>query len=222
MVILLAAVVLVFFFLFRSGFFGGEDQRVRITCVGDSLTYGSGVLKTREVDAYPSQLQSKLGTSYAVSNYGLRNSTASALGELPYLTSEEYKESLESKPDIVLLMLGTNDSKTYNWSAKDYEAGLKRLVESYINLDSKPKVYLMRSPYCYSKNGGDTAEYDIQPEIVAEDLGVIVDRVAFETGVDVIDLYKVTEGKDELYTDGIHFNAEGYQLISDTVYKYIK
>lgn len=222
MVILLAAVVLVFFVLFNSGFFGGKDERIKISCVGDSLTYGSGVLKTRDTDAYPAQLQIKMGTDHLVSNFGLRNATASASGDLPYVESEEYQQSLKSKPDIVVLMLGTNDTKTYNWNASDYEAGLKELVESYQQLDTKPTVYLMRSPYCYSLDGSDVAEYDIQPAIVADELGGIVDKVAAETGVEVIDLYGVTEGQDELYTDGIHFNAKGYELIADEVYANLK
>ena len=222
MVILLAAVVLVFFVLFNSGFFGGKDERIRVSCVGDSLTYGSGVLKTRDTDAYPAQLQIKMGTDHLVSNFGLRNATASASGDLPYAESEEYQQSLKSKPDIVVLMLGTNDTKTYNWNASDYEAGLKELVESYQQLDTKPTVYLMRSPYCYSLDGSDVAEYDIQPAVVADELGGIVEKVAAETGVEVIDLYGVTEGQDELYTDGIHFNAKGYELIADEVYSNLK
>ena len=222
MVILLAAVVLVFFVLFNSGFFGGKDERIKISCVGDSLTYGSGVLKTRDTDAYPAQLQIKMGTDHLVSNFGLRNATASASGDLPYVESEEYQQSLKSKPDIVVLMLGTNDTKTYNWNASDYEAGLKELVESYQQLDTKPTVYLMRSPYCYSLDGSDVAEYDIQPAVVSDELGGIVDKVAAETGVVVIDLYSVTEGQDELYTDGIHFNAKGYELIADEVYSNLK
>ena len=198
MVILLAAVVLVFFVLFNSGFFGGKDERIRIACVGDSLTYGSGVLKTRDTDAYPAQLQIKLGTDHLVSNFGVRNATASASGDLPYAESEEYQQSLKSKPDIVVLMLGTNDTKTYNWNASDYEAGLKELVESYQQLDTKPTVYLMRSPYCYSLDGGELAEYSIQPSVVSSELGTIIDKVASETGSKVIDLYSITEGQEEL------------------------
>ena len=200
-IILLAAIVLVFFVLFNAGFFGGDDERIRVTCVGDSITYGSGVLKTKEIDSYPAQLQSKLGTDHVVFNYGLRNATASAKGDLPYIESEEYKESLASKPNIVVLMLGTNDTKSYNWDAAEYEAGLKTLVQSYQDLDSKPTVYLMRSPYAYAINGGNVAEYDIQPDIVSNELGEVVEKVAAETGVEVIDLYWATEGEDELYTD---------------------
>ncbi|QFJ53654.1 GDSL-type esterase/lipase family protein [Pseudobutyrivibrio xylanivorans] len=222
MVVLLVAIVLLFAVLYNAGMFGGTDKRVRITCVGDSITYGSGVLKTREIDCYPAQLQTMLGTTYLVSNFGLRNATASATGDLPYMQSQEYKDSLESKPDIVVLMLGTNDAKTYNWNPKEYEKGLQELVESYKALSSKPTVYLMRSPYCYAINENGEAEYSIQADVVTGELGDIVTKVAGETGVEVIDLFAVTEGQDDLYTDGIHFNADGYSLIADTVYEYVK
>jgi lysophospholipase L1-like esterase len=221
-IILLAAVVLVFFVLFNSGFLGGEDERITIACVGDSLTYGSGVLKTREMDSYPAQLQEKLGVSHNVLNFGLRKATASKEGDLPYVDSEEYKESLKSNPDIVLLMLGTNDTKVTNWNAANYEDGLKALVQSYQDLPSHPTVYLLRSPYCYSTDGGEVAVYGVQYKITNGELGEIVKRVASETEVEVIDLYSPTQDKTELYTDGIHFNAEGYKLIADTIYDVVK
>lgn len=222
MVILLAAVVLVFFVLFNSGFFGGDDERIRVTCVGDSLTYGSGVIKTREMDSYPAQLQKKLGTSHLVTNYGVRNATASADGDVPYVESASYKKSLDSKPDIVLLMLGTNDSKTYNWDATSYEEGIRSLVQTYKGLDTNPTVYLMLSPYCYALDGSDVAEYQVQPKVVAGEISDIVKKVAKEEGVDVIDLYSVTVDKQERYRDGIHFDAEGYKIIADTIYNVIK
>jgi lysophospholipase L1-like esterase len=71
-------------------------------------------------------------------------------------------------------------------------------------------------------DGSDVAEYDIQPAVVSDELGGIVEKVATETGVEVIDLYQLTEGQDELYTDGIHFNAKGYELIADEVYSNLK
>ena len=222
MIVLLVAVVLLFVVLYNSGMFGGKDTRIRIICAGDSLTYGSGVLKTREIDSYPAQLQTRLGTGYLVSNFGLRNATASASGDLPYVESEQYKESLKSKPDIVILMLGTNDTKTFNWNPDEYKKGLTDIVKSYQALDTQPKVYLMRSPYCFPKDGKKEAEYKVQASVVNTDLGEIIKAVANDTGATLIDLYEVTEGKEDLYTDGIHFKAEGYTLISDKVYHSIK
>jgi len=222
MVVMLVAIVLVFVVLFNSGMFGGKDVHTHITCVGDSLTYGSGVLKNRDTDSYPAQLQAKLGTSYQVEGFGLRNATASESGDLPYLQSKEYKASLKSNPDIVLVMIGTNDSKTYNWNPEDYKAGLEKIVTSYKELKSQPTVYLLKSPYCYATDGTDIAQYDIQPAVVKDEVLPIIDEVAAEQGVEVIDLYEVTEGEDSLYTDGIHFNKKGYSLLADTIEDKIK
>ncbi len=222
MVVLLVAIVLLFVVLFNSGMFGGKDKRIRITCAGDSITYGSGVLKTREINSYPSQLATKLGTSYLVSNYGLRNATASSKGNLPYVDSKEYKESLKSKPDIVFFMLGTNDAKDINWNEEEYEKGLTSLVESYKALDGSPKVYLMISPYCFALDDSGQVAYGIDGDVVNNQLGTIIRRVADKTGVEVVDLYSVTEGKKDLYTDGIHFKKDGYSLIADTIYDVVK
>ncbi len=221
MVVLLFAVVALFIVLFYSGMFGGKDERVRITCVGDSLTYGSGVLKTRDIDSYPSQLQEKLGIGYLVNNYGLRNATASESGDLPYLHSKQYKESLESKPDIVILMLGTNDTKVANWDAEQYEAGLMKLVESYKALETNPTIYIMKSPHVYPING-DEAEYTIQIPVVDNELGPIVDKVAANTGIQVIDLYSITGDMADMYTDGVHFKKGGYKYITGAIYDAIK
>lgn len=222
-VVVTFAILFVAGLLYHSGFLGGEDKRIRVTCVGDSLTYGSGVLKTREINSYPAQLQTKLGPSYLVSNFGLRNGTASATGNLPYINSGEYADSLKSKPDIVVLMLGTNDTKIINWDAYEYKEGLSEIVASYLDLKTQPKVYLVRSPYCFSVEGGELAEYGIQPAVVAGELGQIAQEVASEYSLEYIDMYRVTDGKTDLYTsDGIHFNKDGYQLISNTIYNVIK
>ncbi|MCR4695084.1 MAG: hypothetical protein K5773_07195 [Pseudobutyrivibrio sp.] len=222
MIVALFAVILVLLLLSKTGVFGGKDSRTKVACVGDSLTYGSGVLKTRDTDCYPVRLQSRLGTSHEVLNFGLRNACASKTGDLPYVSSEEYKASLESNPDMVLLMLGTNDAKVHNWDPEAYETGLKELVQTYQGLDTKPTVYILRSPYCFAKEGGAIAEYDIRPDVVTNELGPIVDRVAADTGANVIDMYSYTCGEEDMYTDGIHFNKDGYDYLASKIYHEIR
>ena len=191
-----------------------DRSAVRIACVGDSLTYGSGVRRTRKKDNYPAQLQKLLGKNYKVKEFGLRNATASRSGNLPYLESREFRDAMDYQADLVFIMLGTNDSKTYNWDREAYTDGLKEIVQGFMDTGSHPRVILMASPWCYSVKGGDIAEYDIQPAVVAEGLQDAVREVAVDTGADFIDLYSPTEGRRELYTDGIHFNAGGYAFIA--------
>ena len=80
----------------------------------------------------------------------------------------------------------------------------------------------MRSPYCFAIDGKSEAEYNVQAHLVNGELGEIIEEVANETGATLIDLHSQTLGKEDLYTDGIHFKAEGYTLISDIVYDSIK
>ena len=80
----------------------------------------------------------------------------------------------------------------------------------------------MISPYCFALDGSDIAEYQVQPKVVAGEIRDIVEKVAAEEDVAVIDLYPVTVGKEEHYRDGIHFDADGYKIIADYIYDIIK
>ena len=84
-----------------------EDGVIRITCVGDSITDGIGA--SNGENAYPSQLQKLLGDSYLVLNKGVSGTTVTRSDERAYTKTSKYQESLESNPDIVIILLGTND-----------------------------------------------------------------------------------------------------------------
>lgn len=86
---------------------------VRVACVGNSITFGAGI-PNREANAYPAQLQAYLGDGYEVRNFGVSATTASPRGDHPYTATEAYRASLDFAPDIVLLKMGTNDTKPQN------------------------------------------------------------------------------------------------------------
>ena len=70
-------------------------------------------------------------------------------GNKPYQKSKQFKAALSSNPDIVVIMLCTNDTKPANWwnSAKDYEVDYRDLISDFEKLPSKPKIYLCLPPY---------------------------------------------------------------------------
>ena len=51
-----------------------KGEKVKVACVGNSVTYGYG-LKDREHDAYPVRLQQMLGAEYDVRNFGHSGAT---------------------------------------------------------------------------------------------------------------------------------------------------
>ena len=87
-------------------------EKLTIVCVGDSITYGYG-LPDREHNAWPAQLQALLGGGQAVLNLGVSGTTALRQTGHSYVNTPEYRTALNSRPDIVLIKLGTNDSRPY-------------------------------------------------------------------------------------------------------------
>lgn len=191
----------------------------KILCIGDSITYGQGVLRSRERESYPALLAEQLGADYQVRNYGLCNRTLLAEGEMPYVAEDFAEESLEEDADIVIIMLGTNDSKKKNWNAEKYEEEYIKFVKNYQNMESAPKVYIMMPPAVFAEVKG---EGDCDDTVIREEVVPIVSRVAEETGAGLIDLYSLTESHPEWFADGLHPNADGNRAIAETIYEHLK
>jgi len=188
----------------------------RITAVGDSITEGT----VDKADAYPAQLQNLLGDTYEVSNYGLSKVTLQSTGDKPYTSEQLYQQSLASDPAIVLIMLGTNDSKQKNWNAARYKEELETFVDTYKNLPTRPKVYLLTAPvaHVYENMKND----DVDAVVVEHEVVPIIKEVAAAKNIPYIDIFEVTKDHKNLFGDGVHPNAEGYGIIAKKVYEAIK
>jgi len=97
------------------------QAQTKVACIGDSITAGYG-LSNPGADSYPAQLQSLLGSGYKVNNYGWSGTTVQKTGDSPYWNVSYYNDSRNWAPNIVVIMLGTNDSKSWNWNAMNFNA----------------------------------------------------------------------------------------------------
>lgn len=185
----------------------------KVICVGDSITYGQGVLTERKTMSYPALVGSGLGAEYQVVNYGLCNRTLLSSGNMPYGEEAFAEESLQSGADIVLIMLGTNDSKSGNWDAGKYQEEYVQFVQAYLNMESSPEVYVMIPPKVFlAEEDGSCSDTTIREEVAP-----IIREAAAETGVGLIDLYALTEAHPEWFADELHPNAEGNQAIAEEI-----
>src|SRR5882757_6013119 len=82
-----------------------DNRKIKIACLGASITQGV-FLKNPASDAYPAQLQRMLGDTYEVTNFGVSGTTLLAKGDNPYVRTSQYRQALESSPDVVLIDLG--------------------------------------------------------------------------------------------------------------------
>lgn len=184
-----------------------QTPSLRIACVGDSITYGGG-----GTNSYPAQLGRLLEGRATVRNFGVNGATLLKQGNKPYWDQEAYKSALEFKPDMVVIKLGTNDSKPPNWKYKsDFVSNYVELVKSFQRLESKPMIWICYPAPAYSDRWG------ISDQVMREEATPMIDEVAELTTVKIIDLYSVLLGKSELFPDGIHPNAAGAKIIAETV-----
>lgn len=202
----------------RNSASSSSGGNIIVAAVGDSNTYGYGVMfNRRRENSYPAQLQAMLGDEYEIMNYGVSGSTLLSTGDRPYMSSPMYAKSLRAHPDIVLLMLGTNDAKRMNWDARRYERELEQFAYSYRSLANRPNIYLLTVPFVRVDNGHPKPS-KVDGIIARDEVVPIIKNVAKKIHVPCIDIYSATKDHPELFSDGVHPNVEGYGLIARAVY----
>ena len=189
------------------------EGKTHIACIGDSITYGVGVIGHRNTQSYPVYLQESMGDAYQVLNYGLSGRTLQDEGDMPYTEESFFEKSLDVKADTYIIMLGTNDSKPYNWNAERYETELTSFVEKYKKANPNAAIYLMQPSKCFPLKNGEVG-YDIDNNVIQDEIYTIVAKVANDTDCDCIDLYTLTQNHPEWFADGVHPNAEGNKNIA--------
>lgn len=214
-------VVCVFIMLFRSMVLPERQERIgTVACIGDSITFGTGVIETRDTDAYPAQLQLLLGERYKVQNYGASGRT------LLDNTGKSYRDTgyldvvLAGKPDYIIVMLGSNDSKPQNWQAEEYKKQYVSLVVQLKEIQRDTKIYLVSPPAVFDV--GVRTSYGIDNTVIRDQIREIVREVAEQTGAGWIDLYAVTKDHPEYFPDGVHPNLEGNILLAETICEEIR
>jgi len=196
-----------------------SNDIITVAAIGDSNTAGAGVQNDNiEKNSYPAQLQQLLGEKYRVLNYGLGGTTLISSSSHAYSKTEFYKESQSIAPDIVLIMLGTNDSTTNNWNAAQYEQDLVSFVNTYKHLTNSPSVYLLTVPFAYIP-GSTALPTEINGGTVTNEVVPIIRRVAKLTNTPVIDIYAATKNQSSLFPDRVHLTAAGYGVIANQVYQ---
>jgi len=207
--------------------FGGSDfhfhrntqkGKIRVACIGDSITNGCFVPGCF-FRSYPARLQSMLGRKYHVENFGLNGRSVQPSADYPYSAETEYVKSLKFSPDIVIIMLGTNDTKKCNWISREcFETEYRILVNSYLNLASRPRVILCTPPWQRKPRNFIEALSNNTFDEHQEPIGVAIKELGNEKGLSVVDLHTAfTNRIDLLSYDGVHPNAKGQLLIAEKV-----
>ncbi|MBQ8519765.1 MAG: hypothetical protein IJ455_09230 [Agathobacter sp.] len=200
-----------------------KEGQIKVACIGDSITYGHGISGWKE-NNYPAVLQELLGEEYHVANFGSSGACVNPEGDQPYADREVYQAALEYDADIIVFMMGTNDSKPENWTDIDsFMEDYMELLLAFVEGEDLPQVYVgicaeaFYAEDCDEETG--IAKYDIQPGIVdeiAERLEQLPTSSVYPFSV--IDVHSLTEAHPEWFeADGIHPNNDGAKAIAEMV-----
>ena len=210
-----------------------KQDAVRVACIGNSITDGHGI-DLAPANGYPAQLQKLLGDGYWVKNFGVSARTMLNKGDYPYMNEMAWRDALAFKPDVVIIKLGTNDSKPENWQ---YGAEFRQDLEQMITtlrpdlaqtgkkgkkskkaspsgggLEGTPKIYLCTPIPAFKPT------WNINDSVIANAIIPIQQEVAKKYGLQIIDLHTLYAGDgNKMLSDGIHPDARGARRIAEII-----
>jgi acyl-CoA thioesterase I len=184
------------------GFSATAQSKIKVACVGNSITQGPG---RDNPDSYPLQMQEILGEKYEVKNFGVSGRTLLKKGDFPYWKEPQFEETKAFAPDILVIKLGTNDSKPQNWKYSDeFTDNYIEMIEIFKKaMPKKGKVYICLPVPVFQGN------FDINGEVILNEMRPMLMEIAKKTKSEIIDLYTPLLDKSSLLPDGIHPNKEG-------------
>ena len=193
-----------------------KKDAVRVACIGNSITDGSGIFM-RDIFGYPAQLQKKLGNGYIVKNFGVGGRTMLQKGDYPYMKEQAWKDAQGFLPDIVVIKLGTNDSKPKNWKyGSEFAGDMQSMLDTLKALRSHPRI-IMTTPIPALNALGTISQEALTAEICP-----LIKDLAKKNNCELIDfqtLFQTTEGM--MSSDGIHPTKKGAGQMAEIVYQTI-
>jgi len=190
---------------------------IRVACIGNSITDGHGIDMATQ-HGYPALLQKKLGNDYWVKNFGVSARTMLNKGDFPYMNEMAWKDALAFNPDIVIIKLGTNDSKPHNWKyGAEFKQDLESMIQSLSANGKKPKIFLCTPIPAFKPT------WEISDSVIVNGIIPVQQKVAKQNGLRVIDLHTLfADGADLVLPDGIHPNGKGAQRMAEIIAEELK
>lgn len=209
-----------------------STDAVKVACIGNSITDGHGI-DMASVFGYPAQLQKILGKDYWVKNFGVGARTMLNKGDYPYMNELAWKDAQAFDPDIVVIKLGTNDSKPENWQyGAEFKKDLQQMIttlrpdlaqpvkkkgKKVAALPARPQIYLCTPIPAFKPS------WNISDSVIVNNIIPIQQEVAKQYGLQVIDLHTLfAEDGDKMLGDGIHPNEKGARRMAEIIADAIK
>ena len=195
-----------------------QGAPVKVACIGNSVTFGYGHKNPSET-SYPAVLQSMLGNSYVVGNFGHSGATLLRQGHNPYFKTKAFAEAVSFAPDIAIIHLGLNDTDPRNWPAfrDGFAADYAWLIDTFRKVNPAVKIFISRmTPIFHDhprfRSGTRDWFWQIQE---------LIPQIAKANNTGLLDFHTPLYARPELFPDALHPNEEGATILAKTVYQKI-
>lgn len=213
-----------------KSFSPASANEVQLTAIGDSITFGTG---DPERKGYIGRVSEKFleekDIAVEVTNFAI-----------PRYTTDKTLEQLEDskirkqfrKADYIILYIGTNDfrksadyhfeqlnEKKMRLGKKQFSHNLQTILDK-IRQENKTAPILVLGlyhPYKEYQNEQEILEFIQQWNHEIASCAAKYERTTF---VPVLDLF-INQKKQDYFSDKIHLNPSGYQLMSERVYEHL-
>ncbi len=209
------SLLLVLFFLAACVDRKSSVPHLNIVCLGDSITFGYK-LEDPVHQSFPGQIDEQAQGHWKILNCGVNGATVLDKGDIPISTQKAYQRAIKAKSDVIILMLGTNDTKHHNFQFRnEFVDDYVKLVKTLQGLPSYPYVIACSIPPVFENYpNGLTTERE-------KEINKLIRKAVTASEVDFLDIYTALSENRAYFIDGVHPNARGAKAIATLVYNKI-
>jgi alpha-L-fucosidase 2 len=119
------------------------------------------------------------------------------------------------QPEIIIIALGTNDSKDHNWNGPRFEQDYLDMIKVLKADFPESEILICLPPPAFNHSWG------INDSTIREGVIPIIQRIAIDKKLQMVDFYTPLKSKIEMYPDSIHPNEAGANLMAEILHKAI-
>jgi len=148
-----------------------------------------------------------------VGNFGVSGSTLLNAGDKPYQKEAAFAKALDFKPQVLVIMLGTNDTKPWNFRfSGNFEADYRDLVSKFKALPGTPLIFVSKPIPVTGQGKYSINEQNLQIFIP------VIEQFAARDGLRLLDLHAAFTGHADDLPDTVHPNDAGAERIARSVH----
>ncbi len=209
----------------------GTKELIHVACIGDSITYGTNS-DDPSMQNYPVYLQRMLGYEYYVEKYGAPGHSLIETDTSSFLKHTYFKQSASKKPDVVLVMLGTNDCRSQKWEDSAYKdwsdparkeafvSSGQKLIDAYRSANEDVQIIFATCPMV-PQDAWLASDWTSR---IVRYGNPLIRSLAEENGCPVIDVFSYSREHSEMFDggDGLHPQNEKYGILAEGIYGMVK